>query len=134
MPRFWSQTDSGDESIHHPRLQNTPKCWKHRSSRFFWRYHNHRQDLARATTLVIIARPIFHCRNADKPCQIHDYQCRRWTACAKNITLLDNLVIPPVKGNNCIKYLEVNFDGKRFLSQLEKDFRNLVTSLLLLET
>jgi len=55
----------------------------------------------------------------------------------KNLILSDNSVISPVKGDICIKYLGVNFndeivfDGKSFLSQLKKDFRNLVTSPLL---
>jgi len=55
----------------------------------------------------------------------------------KSLTLLDNSVMPPVEGSNCIKYLRINFndeivfDRKSFLSQLEKDFRNLVTSPLL---
>lgn len=99
------------------------------------------KDLTSVTTLVIIAKDLF----STVGMQINptvSVIIKIDKDSTKNVTLLDNLVIPPVEGciNNCIKYLEVNFndeivfDGKRFFSQLEKDFRNVVTSLLLLET
>jgi len=94
------------------------------------------KDLTSVTTLVIIAKDLFSTVGMQTNPTV-SVIIKIDMDSTKNVTLLDNLVIPPVEGciNNCIKYLEVNFNDeivfycKRFFSQLEKDFRNVVTFL-----
>jgi len=96
------------------------------------------KNLASATTLVNIVKDLFSTVGMQiNPIKSTIINVEEGQLVPKSLALLENSVIPPVEGSICIKYLGVNFndeivfDRKSFLSQLEKDFRNLVTSPLL---
>lgn len=97
------------------------------------------KDLESATVLVDMARDSFSSVGMQiNPSKSHAIDIVNENLIPKAITLSDSSVIPSLGDTNRIKYFGINFkdeiifDQKESLISLERDFRNLVTSPLLI--